>query len=97
MLIDIKKFGLAWALTFSMLYLGCVYLMSILGNEGSILFFNSLLHGIDIRPILRMNMPLSEMAMGFAGIFTLGWLVGATIAGIYNLSILKDTADQKIK
>ncbi len=89
MLIDIKRFGLAWALTFSLLYLGCVYLMSILGNEGSVVFFNSLMHGIDIRPILRMDMPLSEMATGFASIFIMGWLVGATIAGIYNLSILK--------
>ena len=68
---------------------GCVYLMAVLGNEGSILFFNSLMHGIDIRPILKMDMPLSEMAMGFIGIFIMGWLVGATMAGIYNLSILR--------
>ena len=88
-LIDIRKFGLALALTFSLLYLGCVYLMAILGKEGTILFFNSLMHGIDVTPILRMDMPFLEIAMGFAGIFIMGWLVGATIAGIYNLSILK--------
>jgi hypothetical protein len=63
--------------------------MAVLGKKGSILFFNSLMHGIDITPILRMEMPLFEMALGLPGIFILGWLVGATMACIYNLSILK--------
>lgn len=89
MFIDIKKFGMALAMTFSLLYLGCVYIMAILGKERTILFFNSLMHGIDVTPILRMDMPFWEIVMGFAGIFILGWLVGATLAGIYNLSILK--------
>jgi hypothetical protein len=87
--IDIKKFGLAWALTFSLLYIGCIYTMAILGKDGSILFFNSLLHGIDVSAILKMDMPLWEIGMGLSGVFIMGWLVGGAIAGIYNLSMLK--------
>lgn len=34
MLLNIKKFGMAWALTLSLIYLGCVYLMAILGEIG---------------------------------------------------------------
>lgn len=89
MLLNIRKLGLAWALTPSLLYLGCVYIMAVLGKKGTMLFFNSLMHGIDISPILRMEMSLPEMAMGLASIFIIGWLVGATIACIYNLSVLK--------
>ncbi len=87
--INIKRFGLAFGATSSLLYLGCVFVMAIAGKEKTILFFNSLLHGVDVTSIIRMNMPFPEMLMGIIEIFILGWLTGATIASIYNFG-LKD-------
>lgn len=54
------------------------------GREGSIFFFNSLLHGIDVTSIIRTDMPWWEMVMGLVETFILGWLTGAAIAAIYN-------------
>lgn len=82
--INIKKFGLAVGATFVLLYLGCVFVMASVGKEVTIYFFNSLLHGLDVTSIIRMNMPVGEMVMGAIEIFILGWLTGATIASIYN-------------
>ena len=87
--IDIKRFGMAWGITSSLLYLGCMLVMWSAGKEGSILFFNSLMHGIDVTTIIRMNMPWWEMLMGIVEIFIIGWLIGATIASIYNLGLKK--------
>ena len=85
--IDIKRFGFAWGVTAALLYLGCVFVMAILGKEGSIDFFNRLLHGIDVTTIIRMDMPVSEMFTGLVETFILAWLVGATIASLYNLTL----------
>ena len=85
--IDIKKFGLSCGVTFALLYLGCIFVMSTAGKEGTILFFNSLLHGVDVTSILRMEMPLWEMGIGIIEIFILGWLTGATVASIYNVGL----------
>jgi len=82
--INIKRFGMACGVTFALLYLGCVLAMWTVGKEASILFFNSLMHGIDVTSIIRTDMPWWEMVMGVVEIFILGWLTGATIASIYN-------------
>ncbi len=58
--------------------------MGTVGREGSIIFFNSLMHGIDVSSIIRTEMPWWEMVMGIVEIFILGWLIGAAVAGIYN-------------
>lgn len=87
--INIKKFGLAFGFTFALLYLGCMLVMSTVGKEGTIFFFNSLMHGIDVTSIIRMDMPLWEMIIGIIEIFILGWLTGATIASIYNFGLRK--------
>jgi hypothetical protein len=59
------------------------------GAETTILFFNSLLHGLDVRPIIRMDVPLWEVLVGIVEIFIVGWLTGAAIAGIYNFGVDK--------
>ncbi len=66
------------------MYLGCVLLMATVGRDGTIFFFNSILHGLDVAPIIRMAVPWWEMLMGVIETFILGWLIGATIASIYN-------------
>lgn len=63
--------------------------MATAGEAATIAFFNSLLHGIDVTAIIRTDMPLWESLVGFAETFVLGWLMGASVATIYNAS-LKD-------
>lgn len=82
--INIKRFGFAFGATFALLYLGCVFVMATAGKEVTIRFFNSLLHGLDVTSIIRMNMPIGEMITGIIEIFILGWLTAAAIASIYN-------------
>lgn len=85
--INIKKFGLAFGLTGALLYMGCILLMATVGHDGTVKFFNSLLHGLDVTSIVRMDVPLWEAGIGIVETFILGWLVGACIAGFYNATI----------
>lgn len=84
-----KRLGFALAATSALLYLGCVFVMMTVPKEAAISFFNSMLHGIDVTPIMRWEMPISEMVMGILETFILFWLVGATIAVFYNLGARK--------
>ena len=54
------------------------------GQEGTITFFNSLLHGIDISSVIRMDVPLLETLIGIVQTFVIGWFIGASIAVFYN-------------
>lgn len=82
--INVKKFGLATGLTGALLYLGCMLVMATVGHDGTVTFFNSLLHGLDVASIVRINVPLWEAGIGIVETFVLGWLIGAAIAGFYN-------------
>jgi hypothetical protein len=88
--INVKRFGLAFGTMCALFYLGCVIVMTFAGREHTVIFFNSILHGIDVTSIIRMNMPFGEMIMGVIEVFILGWLAGATIASVYNFSLTKD-------
>jgi hypothetical protein len=85
--INPKKLGLALGLTVTLLYLGCMIVMFSAGKEGSITFFNSLLHGLDTTTIIRMDVPLTEALLGIVQTFILGWLMGACIGVFYNIQI----------
>lgn len=87
--INIKRLGLASGLTGALLYLGCILLMATVGHSGTVKFFNSLLHGLDVSSIIRMDVPFWEAGIGIIEIFILGWLIGACIAGFYNVSLVK--------
>lgn len=89
MKLNIRKFGFATGLTGVFLYLGCMMVIFTVGQEGLIRFFNSLLHGLDVSSIVRMNIPLWEACLGIIQTFILGWLLGASIASIYNWQIKK--------
>ncbi len=88
--INIRKFGLAVGATGALIYLGCILLMLTAGRNGTIHFFNSLLHGLDVTSIIRMQVPVWEALLGIVETFIIGWLVGACVAGIYNFSIAKN-------
>jgi hypothetical protein len=87
--LNVKKFGLAFALTGSLFYLGCMILILTVGHANSIKFFNSILHGLDVSSIMRMDVPLLEAGIGIIETFILGWLVGACLAAFYNISMRK--------
>lgn len=89
--INIKKFGLACGLTGVLLYLGCIVLMVTVGHTGTITFFNSLLHGLDVSSIVRMDVPLWEAALGIIETFILAWLIGACLAAFYNMTIKNES------
>ncbi|MEQ9365583.1 MAG: DUF5676 family membrane protein [Leptospirales bacterium] len=87
--INIRKFGLAWGATASLFYIGCIILMLTVGREGAVLFFNSLLHGLDVSGALMMDVPWWQALFGIGQTFVLAYLAGGCVAGIYNFS-LKD-------
>ncbi|MCW9709069.1 MULTISPECIES: DUF5676 family membrane protein [Fodinibius] len=92
--LSIKKLGMAVGTTGAVLYIGCIILMVSVGREGTIFFFNSLLHGLDVEPIIRMSVPPLDALFGLIQTFILGWLVGALIAAIYNIGIDQDTQEE---
>jgi hypothetical protein len=81
------RLGLAVGATGVVFYLGCVLACATVSHERALVFFNSLVHGIDFGPILRHNVPFGEVVLGIIGTFVLGWFAGATIAAFYNLSL----------
>ncbi len=85
--LNVKKFGLALGLTGALLYLGCILVMATVGREGTVIFFNSLLHGLDTNSIIRMDVPLLEVFFGIVQTFILSWLIGASVAAFYNAQI----------
>lgn len=56
-------------------------------RESQIQFFTSLVHGIDVTSLVRARMPVQEMLLGIVEVFILGWLIGASIASIYNIGL----------
>lgn len=87
--INVKKFGLAFGLTAALLYLGCMSVMITVGHDGTVKFFNSLLHGLDVSTVIRMDVPLWEEGIGIIETFVIGWLIGACVAFFYNISLEK--------
>jgi hypothetical protein len=68
-------------------YLGCMLTMATVPHEAAVIFFNSLLHGLDVGPVLKTSVPPAQVALGLATTFSLGWFAGALVAGIYNLCL----------
>ncbi|NOY47320.1 MAG: hypothetical protein GXO84_03790 [Chlorobi bacterium] len=85
--LNVKKLGFALGFTGALIYLGCMIVMITAGQEGTIKFFNSLLHGLDTTNIIRMDVSLLEAFFGVVQTFIIGWLVGASIAAFYNAQI----------
>ena len=56
--IDIRRVGLACGSTAALLYLGCVFVMATVSRDAQVLFFDSLLQGIDSNALLRTTMPV---------------------------------------
>ena len=83
--LSVTRFGFALAMGSALSYIGCVFVMMTVPQDVAIRFFNSIMHGVDVTPIMRWDMPWWEMVVGVLEIFILGWLFGAIIAVFYNL------------
>lgn len=77
--------GLAFGGAMALFYAGCVFVMLTVPQESVVRFFNSILHGLDVAPIMRWDMPWWEAVLGALEICVLGWLFGALVAVLYNL------------
>jgi hypothetical protein len=83
------RLGLAFGATGVVFYLGCMLTMATVPREKAVVFFNSLLHGLNVEPILKTSVPTGEAVLGLVTTFILGWFAGVLIAGFYNIGILK--------
>ena len=83
--IDPRRAGLAFGGATGLFYVGCVFVMLAVPQESVVRFFNSIMHGLDVAPIMRWDMPWWEAVLGALEIFVLGWLFGALVAVLYNL------------
>lgn len=80
-----RRLGFAFGATAVVFYLGCILTMSTVPRDKAIVFFNSLLHGLDVAPILRESVSSGEVCLGIISTFILGWFAGALVALFYNL------------
>ena len=81
------RLGIGFGATGVVFYLGCMLTMATVSHDQAVVFFNSLLHGLDVGPILKTSVPVSQVALGLVTIFILCWFAGVLIAGIYNLCV----------
>lgn len=88
--LSVTRLGFALAMGAALSYIGCAFVMMTVPQEVAIRFFNSVMHGVDVTPIMRWDMSWWEMVVGVLEIFILGWLFGAIIAVFYNMG-LKNT------
>lgn len=88
--VNIKGLAIAFGFTGLILYVSCALFMAIAGKNVSIKFFNSLLHGFDTAPVIRMNIPWWESIIGMVETFVLGGLIGMCVAAIYNATTKKN-------
>ena len=85
-LIDSKRLGLACGIAASVFYVSCVLAMAVVGREPLILYFNSVLHGLDVSSVLRAKIGPLESLFGLINIMALGWLFGAFTGAFYNFA-----------
>lgn len=93
--IKVTRFGLAVGIAATLYYFACALVFIIGGRDVSIQYLNSVLHGVDISPILKQSMTVTELCISLVEFFVITTLVGATIAAIYNW--LAHDASQKAK
>ena len=77
------RFGFAIGATCVIFRLACILTLITVPRDKAIAFFNSLVHGIDVAPILGESIMPGEVLLGIVS--PLAWFMGAMIAAFYNL------------
>lgn len=85
--ISVRAAGFAAGIACGLLYIACAAIMLVAPKEVVVRFFNSVMHGLDVEPIVRWDMPWWEACLGVIEITILGWLFGALVAALYNLAV----------
>ncbi len=83
--LSVTRTGFAMGASTALLYLACMAITMTAPKEFVVHFFNSILHGIDVGPIMRWRMPWWEMVIGVLEVFIFGWLFGAVFAVLYSI------------
>ena len=83
--IKVYQFGFAIGTTIVIIYISCILILSIVSTDTAVSFLNNIMHSIDVSTIMRKTpTPLSVVLIGVVEWFIIGWLIGASIAAIYN-------------
>ncbi len=85
--ININKLGIAIGSTFALLNLACLISILTLGQERMVFVFNTISHMVDLTPLIKTSISFSGVVIGLIEVFVIGWLIGITIASIYNAQI----------
>lgn len=85
--LSVRQAGLAGGAVSVVLYLGCMLTMFLLPEEALIRFFNALLHGLDVTPVIRHDVRFADAVIGIVSWFFIGGVLGAVFAGVYNARI----------
>ncbi len=83
--LNAKKLGLALGTTGAIIYLGCICLMLIAGQDGTTWFFNSILHGLDVSSVSRMDVPIGQSIIGI--ILTFGYRMGKRFSHWHHIQL----------
>lgn len=83
--INLIRLGFGTGIASVLLYIGCVITMALVNPTTSTQFFNSIIHGIDIGPILRTDIKCTAVLFGIVNTFVIAWLFGALIGLFYNI------------
>ena len=65
-----NRLGISLGLTGVLFYAGCVLTMATVPRPQAVTFFNSLVHGVNVDPILRESVPTGEVIL--AGFYNWG-------------------------
>ena len=80
------RFGLAVAVASALAYVACAVTLAVMPKDTAVRIFNALMHGMDIEPLMRTDVPLPETLLGAASTFVLAWIFGAVIGTTYNIA-----------
>jgi len=81
------RFGVALALTFSILYTLCALAVALF-PDGTMDFFNNWFHGLDLRllkPPGGRSLTIGQFVYGLVSAAAVSFAGGAVLAGSYNL------------
>ena len=79
------RFGVAMGIAGSFFYVVCVIFMATVPEETVSWLSNSLLHGIDVKSIMRESVPMQQSLVGILATFVGGCIFGALAACVYNI------------
>ncbi|OJW81508.1 MAG: hypothetical protein BGO69_08960 [Bacteroidetes bacterium 46-16] len=82
--IHIKSLGFAFGLTAWLIYSTCIIVMQMASAELAFDFFNHFFHGFQAGSLIHSHLSAGEIVCGMVQTFIFFWLVGASIAAIYN-------------